>query len=127
MKRILVVDDEKSIRITLRAFLSEEGYTVQVAEDADQAKKILQDNAFDLVITDIILPRTSGVDLLKTVRELSPNTKVIMMTGEPTAKTSHDSMRLAAFDYLVKPIGKDVILKVVRKALSGKRRADAEE
>ena len=73
MNRILIVDDEKSIRITLKAFLSEEGYDVQVAEDAGQAIKLMQETKFDGVVTDIILSRTTGVDLLKAIREVSPH------------------------------------------------------
>jgi putative two-component system response regulator len=121
MGRVLVVDDEKSIRITLKAFLSEVGYEVQVAEDAEKAIKMLRETDFDVVVTDIIMPRVTGVDLLKAILEISPDSKVIMMTGEPTVKTATDSLRSEAFNYLIKPIGKDKILESVRRALNVKK------
>ena len=87
MARVLVVDDEKSIRITLREFLSNEGHEVQMAEDAREAVNLLHADDFDVVVSDIILPRVNGVELLRTIREAAPHVQVIMMTGEPTVET----------------------------------------
>ncbi|MDM8515723.1 response regulator [Desulfobacterales bacterium HSG16] len=117
MNRILIVDDEKSIRLTLREFLRDDGYEVHVAENADEAMSLLQQTAFDVLVTDIILPKVTGVDLLKTIRQTDPHVQVVMMTGEPTAETASESCRAGAFDYLFKPISKDAILKVVRNAM----------
>lgn len=116
MIRILIIDDEKSIRITLREFLIRESYEVHLAENAEAAMMFLQRFSFDVVLTDIILPRVNGVDLLKNIRQISPLSKVIMMTGEPTVETAAESLRFGAFDYLTKPITKNKILKVVRNA-----------
>ena len=63
--RVLVVDDERNIRVTLRAFLEKAGYEVETAEDANQARALLASGIWDVVITDIILPGASGVDLMK--------------------------------------------------------------
>jgi len=120
MGKILVVDDEQGIRITLKEFLKEAGYEVRIAENADAAIKLLRQIEFDVVLSDIILPRVTGVDLLKAVREAAPHVKVIMMTGEPTVETAAESLRFGAFDYLFKPISKDVVLKIVRNALNVK-------
>ncbi len=117
MGKILVVDDEESIRITLSEFLRKDKHDVQVAEDADKAIELLGQEDFDLVVSDIILPRTTGVDLLKAIRKISPYTQVVMMTGKPTVDTASESLRAGAFDYLYKPIRRDSILKTVRNAL----------
>jgi PAS domain S-box-containing protein len=120
MGKILVVDDEEIIRITLSGFLMKDNHDVQVAEDADQAIELFAKTDFDVVVSDIILPRMTGVDLLKAIRKISPSVQVIMMTGMPTIETASESLRAGAFDYLYKPIRKDAILKTVRNALKVK-------
>jgi PAS domain S-box-containing protein len=120
MGKILVVDDEESIRITLSAFLTKDKHDVQVAEDADKAIELFEKTDFDVVVSDIILPRMTGVDLIKAIRKISPYVQVIMMTGRPTVETASESLRAGAFDYLYKPIRKDTILKTVRNALKVK-------
>ncbi len=121
---VLVVDDEKSIRLTLRAFLQEEGHVVALAEDAQQAHSLLRKDAFDVVVTDIILPGVSGVDLLKAIRITAPNVQVIMMTGEPTAETAAEAVRAGAHDYLTKPVSKISILRSVAAAVQMKQIVD---
>lgn len=117
MGSILVVDDERSIRFTVKAFLENENHTVETAEDVQSALAILKEEPIDVVLTDIIMPKMSGVDLLKEIRKTSPDVPVVMMTGEPTLETASESLRLGAIDYLQKPIGRDEMLKVVRNAL----------
>jgi DNA-binding NtrC family response regulator len=124
MKNILIVDDERCIRITAKAFLEEEGYFVEVAEDAEAALAVLRSRAIDLVLTDIVLPRVTGVDLLRQIREMSPYVQVVMMTGVPTLETAAEALRLGAVDYLQKPIGKNDILKAVQNALKIKHLND---
>lgn len=124
MGNILVVDDERSIRITVKAFLENEGHRVQTAEDAHSALALLQNGSIDVVLTDIILPKLSGVDLLRRIRESSPHVQVIMMTGEPTLETASESLRLGAVDYLQKPVGKNGIIKAVQNALRVKSLID---
>jgi DNA-binding NtrC family response regulator len=121
---ILVVDDERSIRITVKAFLEADGHRVEIAEEAESAIAILRNNAMDVVLTDIILPRVSGVELLRRIRDISPHTQVIMMTGEPTLETASESLRFGAVDYLQKPVSKNEILRVVRNALRVKHLID---
>ncbi|MBT3378117.1 MAG: response regulator [Lentisphaerae bacterium] len=116
MARILVVDDERSMRITLQEFLCDDGHYVQVAGDAETALETLGNESFDVVVSDIILPRTSGVELLEQIREKSPDIQVIMMTGEPTVDTAASAVRSGAVDYLLKPIGKREILRAVANA-----------
>ncbi len=127
MSKILVVDDEKSIRVPFRTFLLAEGHEVEIAEDAVQAQALLSNDVWDVVVTDIVLPGISGVELLKTIRAAAPEVQVIVMTGEPTAETAAEAVRAGASDYLVKPIDKKTILRAVAhaakvKALDDNRR-----
>jgi signal transduction histidine kinase/DNA-binding response OmpR family regulator len=124
MGHILIVDDERSIRLTLKAFLEAEGYAVELAEEADAALAIFENKPIDVILTDIILPRLSGVELLRRIRARSSQVQVIMMTGEPTLETASESLRLGALDYLQKPVGKDEVLKAVRNALNVKYLSD---
>jgi PAS domain S-box-containing protein len=117
MAAILIVDDEKSIRTTLAEFLRGAGYTVETAEDAAQAERWLHQQRFDIVLTDIVLPRVSGVELLQRIRTEAPDSLVLMMTGEPTVDTTVAAVRAGAYDYLVKPVSKEVILRVIGRAI----------
>ncbi len=116
MARVLIVDDEKSIRNTVSEFLRLGGHEVQAAEDADAAGALMQAQVFDVVVTDIILPRVSGVTLLQRIKERTPDIQVIMMTGEPTVDTAVEAVRAGAYDYLSKPTGKRELLAVVGQA-----------
>ena len=116
MARILIVDDEKSIRLTLREFLREQGHEVAIAEDADVALGRLKEQGFDVVVSDIVLPRITGVELLRALREAAPTVKVIMMTGDPSLETAAEAVRLGAADYLVKPVHRAAIVRAVANA-----------
>ena len=118
MGSILVVDDERSIRVTVKAFLESDGHQAHAVEDARSAIAILEESPIDVVLTDIILPRLSGIELLKKIREISTDTLVIVMTGEPTLETASEALRLGAVDYLQKPVSKNAILRAVRNALA---------
>ncbi len=124
MASILIVDDERSIRITLKAFLEDEGYRVETAEEAESAMAILKERPVDVVLTDIILPKVSGVQLLRRIRGALPDVPVIMMTGEPSLETASESLRHGAVDYLQKPVGKIDIVKTVRNVLRVKQLND---
>ena len=80
MGRILVVDDEKSIRNTFQVFLSNEGHEVLIAENVENAIKVAKENDLDLVITDIIMPRNTGIDLMEKLKKIYPNLPIIIMT-----------------------------------------------
>ncbi|MBI9060236.1 MAG: response regulator, partial [Labilibaculum sp.] len=116
MTHILVVDDEKSIRLTVSEFLKDAGYIVETAEDADEALEILSTTKMDVVVSDIVLPRITGIDLLKSIRNASPNVQVILMTGEPNVETASEAVRAGAFDYLTKPVTKEKITRIVSHA-----------
>jgi len=116
MTNVLIVDDEKSIRVSLRAFLTADGHKVEVAADAKEALRLLGEQDFDVVVSDIVLPRINGIELLQSIRTAAPFAQVIMMTGEPTVDTAADALRSGAFDYLTKPVTKNAILRAVGNA-----------
>ena len=124
MSNILIVDDEKSIRNTFEIFLSKEGHDVFLAEDAENAKKIFNENRIDLVVTDIIMPKTTGLDLLSSIKARNPNIPIIIMTGEPTVETAREAVQNDANDYLIKPVSKENLLKATQYALERKRLID---
>jgi DNA-binding NtrC family response regulator len=127
MAKVLIVDDEISIRRTLAEFLRVEGHEAAEAADAETALNLLRNGEFDIVVTDIIMPRMSGVDLLRHVQRVASKAQVIMMTGEPTIETATETLRAGAVDYLFKPITKADILRVVTNAIRLKTLSEAKE
>ncbi|MGA1876228.1 MAG: response regulator [bacterium] len=119
--KILVVDDEEGMRITLKKILSNRGYSVTTAEDYHEASYHLQSDSFDTVITDIILYDINGIELLRYINEQTPDIPTIVITGEPNIKTAIESVRLGAYDYLIKPITKNNLPPIVDKAIEKRR------
>lgn len=116
--RILVVDDEESLRLTFKMFLTREGYgPVVTAATYEEAKAMIENEEFDLIISDIVMEGESGIDLLRRVRELCKECPVVMVTGYPNINTAAEAVRLGAFDYLAKPVKKDDLLRTARMAL----------
>lgn len=125
--RVLVVDDEESIRFTLEVFLAEEGYEVDTAKDYEEAVAVSDRRKFDLVFTDILLGRHNGIELLQVLKGRSPSLPVIMITGAPDVETAAEAVRLGAFDYIPKPIKQEALLRVARLALRQKELFDQKE
>ncbi|HEX9757645.1 MAG TPA: sigma-54 dependent transcriptional regulator [Nitrospiria bacterium] len=117
MEKILVVDDEKSMRDFLSIVLKKEGYYVSTAEDGEIARQCLEKDIFDLVITDIKMPRMSGLDLLKMVRDFSEETIVLVITAFASTETAIEAMRQGAYDYLTKPFQIEEVKLIIRNAL----------
>ncbi len=117
MEKILIVDDEESMRDFLSIMLKKEGYDVHVAENGVGAVKLIQSEIFDLVITDVRMPQLDGIGVLKAVKELSAETIVIMITAFATMETAVEAMKLGAYDYITKPFKVDEIKLIIQKAL----------
>ncbi len=116
--RILVVDDEESLRLTFQMFLGREGYgPVLTASTFEEALGLIEQQIFDLIISDIVMEGASGIDLLRRVRELGLECPVVMVTGYPNINTASEAVRLGAFDYLAKPVKKADLLRTARMAL----------
>src|SRR6186713_1193670 len=121
--RVLVVDDEKFIRDILADFLTMEGYAVRTAEDGAQALGELSHSSFDLVISDLKMPKMGGLDLLQHVGTLQPEALTVIMTGFGTVETAIDAMKQGAYDYILKPFKVEEIVHVVQRGLEKKRLA----
>jgi two-component system, NtrC family, response regulator PilR len=115
--RILVVDDEQSMREFLEIFFRGEGYEVLTAADVDAALVAVDSDDFDVVISDIQMPERSGLDVLHAVKESAPQTVVIMITAFATTETAIAAMKQGAYDYVTKPFKMDELRLVVEKAL----------
>ena len=124
MSKILIVDDEKSIRNTFEIFLTKKGYEVFLAEDVSAAIKISKEHDLDLIVTDIIMPKSTGLELLSAVKSEKNEIPVIIMTGEPTVDTAKEAVKNDAYDYLIKPVTKENLIKTVGYALGKKRLID---
>ncbi len=125
--RILVVDDEESIRYTFRSFLEEEGHETITAASYEEALAFLREMDFDLVFVDIILEGKSGLDLLKNAQEHARTTDFIIITGAPSVETAANSVRLGALDYVVKPIRHGALMRITERALNHRTLRKAEE
>ncbi|MBN4056237.1 PAS domain S-box protein [Rhodothermus sp. AH-315-K08] len=114
--RVLIADDERSIRVTLREFLREAQYEVDVAVNGQETLDLIGSNDYDVLLADIIMPGMTGVKLLEALKDDHPRVQTILMTGEPTVETASHAVRGGAFDYLAKPISKHDVLKCVANA-----------
>jgi two-component system response regulator PilR (NtrC family) len=119
--RILIVEDEKSMREVLKILLEGERYEVVSASDGLEGLSYLANDIFDLVITDIKMPKVDGFELLKKTKEISPDTIVIMITAFGTTEAAIEAMKSGAYDYINKPFKIDEIRLIVEKALEKKR------
>jgi two-component system nitrogen regulation response regulator NtrX len=122
--RVLVVDDEASIRDSLRKVLEYEGYTVFEADAGSRAFDRTQEGDLDVVLLDIKMPGMDGIEVLKRTVELDPGLPVIMISGHGTIATAVEATRIGAFDFLEKPLDRDRILLTVRNALQSRRLSD---
>jgi two-component system response regulator PilR (NtrC family) len=120
MARVLVVDDDKGMREVLEIMLSKEGYQVTSAPGGREALSICQKSKFDVVITDLKMPRVDGIDVLKGIKESSPETMVVLVTAYASGETAVAAMREGAYDYLEKNFDIEELKLTVRDALRRK-------
>jgi len=115
LRRILVADDEESMRWVLSKALKRKGFEVDLAPDGRQALELIKDNCYDLAILDIKMPGINGLDLLDRVRELKSDLLVVIMTAEASMKNAVEAMKRGAYDYITKPFDLDVIDAIIEK------------
>ena len=118
--RILVVDDETNIRTALARILEKAGYAVAATDSGDAALGLLQDSAFDLVITDLKMVGASGMEVLQAVKRLHSDSEVILLTAYGTIESAVEAMKTEAYDYVTKPVDPDRLMLLVAKALEYK-------
>ena len=116
MINILVVDDEEPFRRLLKKELTRKGYAVEVASDGNEALRLLRDNAFDVILLDVVMPGMDGVSLMKKLKEDSGAPEIVVLTGKATVETAVEAMKNGAFDYITKPYKLDELVIVIDRA-----------
>ena len=114
--KVLLVDDEAGIRKVLKIYLQDEGYEVSTADDGKKAVDKIDKEFFDIVLSDIRMPGIDGIALLKHIKNISPDTEVIMLTGHGDYKLAIESLKLDAVDFISKPIDTDVLEIALKRA-----------
>ncbi|MCX6360215.1 MAG: response regulator [Armatimonadetes bacterium] len=132
MSNVLLVDDESGIRVTLSHFLRGAGHSVTSCDNPVDGLRLALELMPDIVVTDVVMPQGSGLDLLRDVRRALPDTQVIVITGAPTLETAQEAVQYGAYDFLLKPVDKEAIVRAVGAASSladvlRRKRALAEE
>jgi two-component system response regulator PilR (NtrC family) len=119
--KILIVEDEENMREVLKILLEGENYLVTPASDGQEGLSYIDKDIFDLIITDMKMPKVDGFELLRKIKEISPDTLVIMITAFGTTESAIEAMKLGAYDYINKPFKIDEIRLIVKKAIEKKR------
>ena len=115
--RILIVDDDESIRKTMQTILEDEGYIVDLATTGNEAIELTQEETYNIALLDIRLPDIEGVELLKLIRDNIPKTRKIMVTGYPSMQNAISALNKNADVYLTKPVGVEKLLSIVKEQL----------
>lgn len=116
--RILLVDDDETIRSTMKAILEDEGYSVDSAPNGKEAIKKTQEQSYNLALLDIRLPDMEGVELLKLMKEPIPRMRKIMVTGFPSLQNAVEAVNKNADAYLIKPVDVDKLLATIKEQLA---------
>src|SRR5438094_7776589 len=127
MPRILIVDDEPGIRKSLKGVFEDEGFATDTVSSGEECLKKIEQGSYDLVLLDIWLPGMDGLDTLRKLREKSPQTHVIMISGHATIATAVSATKLGAFDFIEKPLSLEHTLLTARNALSHRRLEQAND
>jgi two-component system nitrogen regulation response regulator GlnG len=115
LNRIIVADDEESMRWVLSKALKKKGFTVDLAKNGDEAMLMIKSNPYDLAIIDIKMPGMSGLDLLAKIKEMKSELLVVIMTAEASMKNAIEAMKRGAYDYITKPFDLDVVDAILEK------------
>jgi two-component system nitrogen regulation response regulator NtrX len=121
MKTVLIVDDDKSVRESIRQILEYEKYDARLAEDGPSALSQIASSVFDLVLLDIKMPGVDGIQVLQRMKQMQPELQVVMISGHGTIETAVDATKRGAFDFLSKPLDREKLLITVRNAIDQKR------
>ncbi len=116
MAKVLVVDDEANLRKVLAAMLRRSGYEVTIASDGEQGLAEFEKNGADIVVTDLVMPKLGGMELLKSINATHPDVPVIIITAHGTVDSAVEAIKLGAFDYITKPFDQSEIQVVIAKA-----------
>jgi FixJ family two-component response regulator len=116
-KSVLVVDDEESIRVSLKGMIEKENYQVETADNGSIALNKLETHRYDLILTDIKMVGISGIELLQTIKEKYSDLIIVLMTGHASIDSAIDALRSGATDYIIKPCSKQKIVSSIKNAI----------
>ena len=119
--RILIVDDNEVVRLSLLRCLQDGSRTVQLAACGPDAIRAMEEAPFDVVLLDLRMPGMDGLTVLRTLKQRWPECEVIVVTGYPTVETAVEAVRLGAFNYLAKPVGPDEVITAANDATMQKK------
>lgn len=119
--KVLVVDDEEVVRRSYVRSLAGTHCKVEVASSGPAALQAMREQAFDVVLLDLMMPGMSGMSVLKTIKQKWPESEVVIITGYPAVDTAKEAVTLGAFDYLAKPAGPDDIINAANSAMLHKK------
>jgi len=122
--KVLLVDDEKDFVESLSQRLDIRNLDVTCAFNGDEALKVMQEQEFDVIILDVLMPGIDGVETLQEMKKLKPLTQVIMLTGHATVESAINGMKLGAYDYLMKPTDTEILVEKIDKACQLKQEHD---
>lgn len=125
-RKILVVDDEDTVCRSIKKALQREDYDIDVALSGEDGLKMQQQKDYDVIIVDLMMPGLNGMDLLKSLKAISPGVQVVMITGYPTMKNTLQAMQIGAFDFLPKPFLPYDLRNLVTRALAARDKAKGE-
>lgn len=117
MHRVLIIDDDATVRDVLHSFLKSNGFDVVLAHDGQAGLEIIREEKFDIVLTDLVMPGISGMDVLRGIIALKTNTPVIVITAFGTVETAVEAMKMGAFDYITKPFVLDELMILLNRAV----------
>ncbi len=120
--KVLVIDDEDIVRTSCSRALTPEGYEVKMARNGFDGLRMIEEEEFDLVLTDLKMPDMDGIEVLGKIKEEWPGIEVIIITGYQTVDTAVKAIKLGAFDYIEKPFTPDALVSAVRNAFEQKKR-----
>ncbi len=116
--RILLIDDDESLCTLLTMNLNDAGYKVISSTEGEESLELIEEEVFNIIITDLRIDTVTGFDILTKAKRISPSTEVIMVTGHGSVEDAVDAMKQGAFNYITKPVDPDELNLVIQKALS---------
>ncbi|MBO8130564.1 MAG: response regulator [Candidatus Marinimicrobia bacterium] len=114
--KVLIIDDEKLILDQLKFFLSEKGYNVEVTDDSKVAMSMIEEKNFDIILTDLVMPHFTGMDIVKKLKDLNKDSQVIIITGFATTDSAIEAIKYGVYDYIRKPFNLKELLVVLNRA-----------
>ena len=119
--RILIVDDDETVRSSYRRSLEGISSNIALARDGEEALQTMEQGPFDVVLLDVRMPGIDGMSVLRTIKEKWPESEVVIITGYPTVDSAKQAVRLGAYDYVAKPVGPQEVIDVTDGAITRKQ------